>query len=157
MFHAFDIAVDRVLIDVEETQEPGEALIGDTVFVDLNANGTFDEGEGLELVTVELQDTNGTTIATTETGANGFYTFGGLTGGTYVVVVDTAGRLHTHADLMEELRKIVRVVSRKREGAPHERRPRPRRARRSAKKRFGYLFPLAHWSHWCYWLIISAI
>jgi len=37
-----------------------------------------------------------------------------------VVIVDTAGRLHTHADLMEELRKMVRVVSRKRDGAPHE-------------------------------------
>jgi fused signal recognition particle receptor len=37
-----------------------------------------------------------------------------------VVLVDTAGRLHTHDDLMQELKKIVRVVSRKREGAPHE-------------------------------------
>jgi fused signal recognition particle receptor len=37
-----------------------------------------------------------------------------------VVVVDTAGRLHTHGDLMDELRKIVRVIGRKREGAPHE-------------------------------------
>ena len=37
-----------------------------------------------------------------------------------VVLVDTAGRLHTHDDLMEELKKIARVVSRKREGAPHE-------------------------------------
>ena len=37
-----------------------------------------------------------------------------------VVLIDTAGRLHTHDDLMEELRKIVRVVGRKREGAPHE-------------------------------------
>ncbi len=37
-----------------------------------------------------------------------------------VVLVDTAGRLHTHGDLMDELRKIVRVVSRRRPGAPHE-------------------------------------
>ena len=37
-----------------------------------------------------------------------------------VVLVDTAGRLHTHGDLMDELRKLVRVVSRKRPGAPHE-------------------------------------
>lgn len=37
-----------------------------------------------------------------------------------VVLVDTAGRLHTQADLMEELRKVVRVAGRKREGAPHE-------------------------------------
>jgi fused signal recognition particle receptor len=36
------------------------------------------------------------------------------------VIVDTAGRLHTHRDLMDELRKIARVVGRKRPGAPHE-------------------------------------
>jgi fused signal recognition particle receptor len=40
--------------------------------------------------------------------------------GVDVVLIDTAGRLHTQGDLMEELKKIVRVVSRKREGAPHE-------------------------------------
>jgi fused signal recognition particle receptor len=37
-----------------------------------------------------------------------------------VVLVDTAGRLHTQADLMEELKKLVRVIARKRAGAPHE-------------------------------------
>lgn len=37
------------------------------------------------------------------------------------VLVDTAGRLHTERDLMEELRKIDRVASRKVEAAPHER------------------------------------
>ncbi len=37
-----------------------------------------------------------------------------------VVIVDTAGRLHTESDLMTELQKIVRVVSRRCEGAPHE-------------------------------------
>jgi fused signal recognition particle receptor len=37
-----------------------------------------------------------------------------------VVLIDTAGRLHTHGDLMEELKKIARVVGRKRAGAPHE-------------------------------------
>lgn len=37
-----------------------------------------------------------------------------------VVLVDTAGRLHTHRDLMEELKKIARVIARRREGAPHE-------------------------------------
>ncbi len=37
-----------------------------------------------------------------------------------VVLIDTAGRLHTHGDLMEELKKITRVVGRKRPGAPHE-------------------------------------
>jgi len=37
-----------------------------------------------------------------------------------VVIVDTAGRLHTNRGLMEELAKVDRVVRRKLEGAPHE-------------------------------------
>ncbi len=37
-----------------------------------------------------------------------------------VVLVDTAGRLHTRANLMAELDKIRRVVSREVPGAPHE-------------------------------------
>lgn len=37
-----------------------------------------------------------------------------------VVLVDTAGRLHTHTNLMAELAKIRRVIAGKLEGAPHE-------------------------------------
>ncbi len=37
-----------------------------------------------------------------------------------VVLIDTAGRLHTNRGLMEELGKVDRVVRRKLEGAPHE-------------------------------------
>jgi len=37
-----------------------------------------------------------------------------------VLIVDTAGRLHTKVNLMEELKKIRRVLSRKVETAPHE-------------------------------------
>ncbi|MCF8146461.1 MAG: signal recognition particle-docking protein FtsY [Deltaproteobacteria bacterium] len=37
-----------------------------------------------------------------------------------VVLVDTAGRLHTKINLMEELQKIRRVIGRKLPGAPHE-------------------------------------
>jgi fused signal recognition particle receptor len=37
-----------------------------------------------------------------------------------VVIVDTAGRLHTSAGLMEELRKIARVIAKRLPGAPHE-------------------------------------
>jgi fused signal recognition particle receptor len=36
------------------------------------------------------------------------------------VIVDTAGRLHTQKGLMEELRKVDRVIRKKVEGAPHE-------------------------------------
>lgn len=37
-----------------------------------------------------------------------------------VVIVDTAGRLHTQSNLMEELAKVRRVIAGKLEGAPHE-------------------------------------
>jgi fused signal recognition particle receptor len=37
-----------------------------------------------------------------------------------VVIADTAGRLHTKKNLMEELKKIVRIISRELPGAPHE-------------------------------------
>ena len=40
--------------------------------------------------------------------------------GTEVVLIDTAGRLHTNRGLMQELEKIDRVVRRRIEGAPHE-------------------------------------
>ncbi|HWJ51602.1 MAG TPA: signal recognition particle-docking protein FtsY [Solirubrobacteraceae bacterium] len=37
-----------------------------------------------------------------------------------VVIIDTAGRLHTQDDLMGELGKVRRVIARQLEGAPHE-------------------------------------
>lgn len=37
-----------------------------------------------------------------------------------VVIVDTAGRMHTKDNLMEELKKIKRVMGKKLRGAPHE-------------------------------------
>jgi fused signal recognition particle receptor len=40
--------------------------------------------------------------------------------GADVAIIDTAGRLQTKAPLMEELRKIVRVIGRECPGAPHE-------------------------------------
>jgi fused signal recognition particle receptor len=40
--------------------------------------------------------------------------------GTDVLLIDTAGRLHTNRGLMEELVKIDRVVRRRIDGAPHE-------------------------------------
>ncbi|MFI5244239.1 MAG: signal recognition particle-docking protein FtsY [Gemmatimonadales bacterium] len=44
----------------------------------------------------------------------------GVTRGSDVVIIDTAGRLHTSDDLMEELRKVVRVIGKRLPGAPHE-------------------------------------
>jgi fused signal recognition particle receptor len=40
--------------------------------------------------------------------------------GVDVVIIDTAGRLHTQDDLMAELGKVHRVIGRQLEGAPHE-------------------------------------
>ena len=44
----------------------------------------------------------------------------GVTRGSDVILVDTAGRLHTSEDLMEELRKVARVIAKRLPGAPHE-------------------------------------
>jgi fused signal recognition particle receptor len=40
--------------------------------------------------------------------------------GVDTVLVDTAGRLHTEEQLLEELKKVVRVVAKQQLGAPHE-------------------------------------
>jgi fused signal recognition particle receptor len=40
--------------------------------------------------------------------------------GADVVIADTAGRLHTHGNLMEELTKVRRVIAKRLDGAPHE-------------------------------------
>jgi fused signal recognition particle receptor len=40
--------------------------------------------------------------------------------GSDTVLVDTAGRLHTEERLLEELKKVVRVVAKQQPGAPHE-------------------------------------
>jgi len=37
-----------------------------------------------------------------------------------VLIVDTAGRLHTSEGLMEELKKVARVIAKRLSGAPHE-------------------------------------
>jgi fused signal recognition particle receptor len=44
----------------------------------------------------------------------------GISRGVDVVIIDTAGRLHTQDDLMAELTKVRRVIARQLDGAPHE-------------------------------------
>ena len=44
----------------------------------------------------------------------------GITRGVDVVIIDTAGRLHTSDNLMEELKKVARVVKKRLPEAPHE-------------------------------------
>ena len=40
--------------------------------------------------------------------------------GAAVAIIDTAGRLHTKSNLMEELKKVTRVIQRRHPDAPHE-------------------------------------
>lgn len=40
--------------------------------------------------------------------------------GSDIVIIDTAGRLHTKINLMEELKKIKRVIAKEKPSAPHE-------------------------------------
>jgi fused signal recognition particle receptor len=44
----------------------------------------------------------------------------GISRGKDVVIVDTAGRLHTSGSLMDEMKKIDRVIGKRLPGAPHE-------------------------------------
>ena len=43
-----------------------------------------------------------------------------VTRGMDVVIIDTAGRLHTSDALMDELKKVARVIAKRLPGAPHE-------------------------------------
>jgi fused signal recognition particle receptor len=44
----------------------------------------------------------------------------GIARGVDVVIIDTAGRLHVKANLIEELKKVIRIIARQQPGAPHE-------------------------------------
>jgi uncharacterized repeat protein (TIGR01451 family) len=69
--------------------EAGTGAIGDTIFLDRNANNTFDSGEGMEGVRVFLKNGSGIVIAAAFTDESGRYYFSGLDAGTYTVEVDT--------------------------------------------------------------------
>ncbi len=68
------------------------ASIGDRVWLDANGDGKQDPTETTNLanVTIVLQNSVGTTLATTQTDANGSYLFTGLMPGIYKVDIDTA-------------------------------------------------------------------
>jgi fused signal recognition particle receptor len=44
----------------------------------------------------------------------------GVARGMDLIIIDTAGRLHTRFNLMEELKKVNRVIGKALPGAPHE-------------------------------------
>ncbi|MCP4528959.1 MAG: hypothetical protein GY833_24070, partial [Aestuariibacter sp.] len=93
--------VDGVADDLDQdfgyappSHTPGNGVIGDTVFLDTDSSGTPGPGEGLEGMSVELQDgscTPGVDCPSTTTDENGNYFFGNLNpAATYDVVVDTS-------------------------------------------------------------------
>jgi fused signal recognition particle receptor len=67
---------------------------------------------------------NGVEVIAQEAGDPAAVAFDSVTAGrargTGVVMIDTAGRLPTQLHLMEELRKIKRVLGKSMDGAPHE-------------------------------------
>lgn len=69
-------------------------------------------------------DRNGVDIVAKENADPSSVAFDGMAkaiAGKYdVVLVDTAGRLHTQTNLMDELKKIKRVITKQINGAPHE-------------------------------------
>lgn len=70
------------------TVPANNGFIGDTVFFDANNNSTFDAGEGVPGVIVELRDSTGKLVAVTSTDSAGKYLFDNLaTAQTYSVMV----------------------------------------------------------------------
>ena len=67
----------------------GAGLIGDTVWLDTNGDGSYTPGEGLEGVIVNLLNSSGQIIARTVTNKNGQYFFGELPAGSYTVAIST--------------------------------------------------------------------
>ncbi len=68
---------------------PATGRIGDTVWLDANKDGIQNDSVGLAGVTVNLLDSEGATVATTLTDANGSYVFNNVAAGTYRVQFPT--------------------------------------------------------------------
>ena len=84
------LAWTAALVLAPQAQVVVTGSIGDTVFIDYNANDLPDAGEGAPGVTMTLYDETGVTVLdTTATDASGQYLFAGLATGTYVVAVAT--------------------------------------------------------------------
>ena len=89
----------------------------------LVAGDTF-RAAAIEQLTVWAERTGADLVRHQHGGDPGAVAYDGvraaLARGTDVVIVDTAGRLHTKSNLMEELHKVRRVIARELHGAPHE-------------------------------------
>jgi fused signal recognition particle receptor len=98
-------------------------LIGEGKRVLVAAGDTFRAG-AIDQLRVWAERTGAEFVAGTPGGDPAAVAFNaidaGIGRGVDVIVVDTAGRLHTSDDLMEELRKVARVIAKRLPGAPHE-------------------------------------
>jgi fused signal recognition particle receptor len=140
----------RSFLDVPEMEHtnpsPGEPLIimvigvngvGKTTTIGKVAHGFKEEGKEVMLVAADTfraaaieqlviwGDRVGAEVIKQKNGADpSAVSFDAIASaqskGTDIVLIDTAGRLHTKVNLMDELKKIQRVVGRKLPGAPHE-------------------------------------
>ena len=98
-------------------------LSGQSKSVVLAAGDTF-RAAGIEQLEVWAGRVNAEIVAHRHGADPGAVVFDALQAakarGVDVVIIDTAGRLHTKTNLMEELRKVRRVAERFDEHAPHE-------------------------------------
>jgi len=89
----------------------------------LVAGDTF-RAAAIEQLTVWAERTGADLVRHQHGGDPGAVAYDGvraaLARGSDVVIVDTAGRLHTKSNLMQELHKVRRVIARELRGAPHE-------------------------------------
>jgi fused signal recognition particle receptor len=89
----------------------------------LVAADTF-RAAAIEQLTVWAERTGADLVRQQHGGDPGAVAFDGLRAAVArnadVVIIDTAGRLHTKSNLMDELRKVRRVIAREVPGAPHE-------------------------------------
>jgi fused signal recognition particle receptor len=98
--------------------EPGtiaRAQAGPTVVLMVGVNGTGKTTSAAKLARRLQREGRKVMLAAADT-----YRAAAQSRGVDTIIVDTAGRLHTQEGLMDELRKVVRVASRRAPGAPHE-------------------------------------
>ena len=87
--------------------------------VTLGAADTF-RAAAEEQLEIWAQRANATFVGGERGGDPAAVAYDAVGAGTDVVIVDTAGRLHTQSNLMDELSKVRRVIAGRLDGAPHE-------------------------------------
>jgi fused signal recognition particle receptor len=147
---AFEAQLARILAGPEEPGRLAAAAVPPTVILIMGVNGVGKttsvaklahrlKGEGRKLLLAAADTYRAGAVAQLETWAERLdlpcvsgtqggdpaaVAFDAITAararGADTVLIDTAGRLHTQEGLMDELRKVQRVVARQAEGAPHE-------------------------------------